>query len=294
MKGILLAGGTGSRLFPVTRVVNKHLLPVYDKPMIHYPLTTLMLAGARDILIITTPRDMPLFKEALGDGSQWGVNLSYAAQAAPRGIAEAFTIAEEFLAGEPCVLILGDNIFFGHDLTRYLRQAAAATHKGATLFAYRVRDPERYGVATFNDAGAVTRLEEKPTKPQSDWAVTGVYFVDGDAPTLAKQLKPSARGELEIMDLARLYLERDALNVVRVGRGIAWLDTGTHEALHDASAFIKAVEQRQGLKIACPEEMALSLGYITVDQVEAAAREYGESDVRRYLLEVSRHHREQS
>ncbi len=289
MKGILLAGGTGSRLYPVTRAVNKHLLPVYDKPMVYYPLTTLMLAGVRDILIVTTPHDLPLFRDLLGDGAQWGLRLAYAEQAAPRGIAEALGIGERFLGGGPCALILGDNVFYGHDLPRHLRAAAGHT-AGATLFAYRVRDPQRYGVVSFDAAGAAIALEEKPPAPGSDWAVTGIYFFDAQAPAIARGLKPSARGELEIVDVARNYLERGALRVERMGRGLAWLDTGTHDALHEASAFIKALELRQGLKVACPEEIALGQGYIDAERVTRIARDLGPCDYARYLDEVVRQH----
>lgn len=291
LKGVILAGGTGARLYPMTRTLNKHLLPVYDKPMIYYPLTTLMLAGVRDILVITTPQDEAAFRRMLGDGAQWGLRLSYAQQSAPRGIAEAPIIAEPFLEGGPCALILGDNVFFGHDLPRHLRAAARAP-TGATLFAYRVRDPQRYGVVAFDEAGAPSSLEEKPKAPASDWAVTGIYFFDAEAPRLAKTLTPSARGELEITDLAKAYLARGALKVERMGRGLAWLDTGTVEALHDAAAFIKALETRQGLKVACPEEIALTLGYIGATQVEAIARDLGDCDYARYLRDAVRHHRD--
>lgn len=289
-RGIILAGGSGTRLHPLTLAVSKQLLPIYDKPMIYYPLTTLMLAGVRDILVITNPGDEALFRRMLDDGAQWGIRLSYAQQDAPRGIAEALTIGEDFLAGEPCALILGDNLFFGHDLPRHLREAAEEPH-GATLFAYRVRDPERYGVVTFDENGAPAALEEKPQSPTSDWALTGIYFFDADAPALTKTLKPSARGELEIVDLANLYLARSALRVTRMGRGLAWLDTGTHESLHEAAGFIKALETRQGLKIACPEEIALTLGYIGPDQVEDIASQLGDCEYARYLREAARHHR---
>lgn len=291
MKGILLAGGTGSRLYPMTRAVNKHLLPVYDKPMAYYPLTTLMLAGVRDILLITTPHDLPLFRDLLGDGAQWGLRLFYAEQAAPRGIAEALVIGESFLGGERCALILGDNVFYGHDLPRRLR-AAAQQETGATLFAYRVRDPQRYGVVSFDANGAPVALEEKPQAPRSDWAVTGIYFFDERAPDIARQLTPSARGEFEIVDVARDYLARGALRIEQMGRGMAWLDTGTHDALHEASAFIKALELRQGLKVACPEEIALGLGYIDAAQVTRIARALGVCDYARYLDDVVRHHRD--
>jgi glucose-1-phosphate thymidylyltransferase len=285
MKGIILAGGAGTRLYPVTRSVSKQLLPVYDKPMIYYPLTTLMLAGVREILIITTPHDGPLFQRLLGDGSQWGLSLSYAVQDAPRGLPEAFLIGADFIRGEPCALILGDNLFYGHYLAEYLR-AAAQRPDGATVFVYRVRDPERYGVAAFDETGRVTSLEEKPAAPKSDWAVTGVYFFDQRVSEFAATLKPSPRGELEIIDLIRAYLERDALKVQQLGRGIAWLDTGTHASLHEASAFIKTIESRQGLKVACPEEIAFNCGFIDAAQVEAMAGTIGDSDYARYLRDV--------
>ncbi len=284
MKGILLAGGANTRLYPLTLAVNKQMLPVYDKPMIYYPLTTLMLAGIRDILIISTPRDVPIFQAALGDGSQWGVKLSYAVQDAPRGIAEALLIGAEFIAGEPCALILGDNIFFGHALPEALRQAATLTH-GAQIFAYRVSDPERYGVVEFDGARAV-RIEEKPAAPKSDWAVTGIYFYDSSATGKAATLKPSARGELEITDLNQLYLDEGSLRVELMGRGYAWLDTGTPEALHEAATFIKVLETRQGLKIACPEEIAFGLGYIDAAAVERQAKRLGKTEYASYLLDV--------
>ena len=284
MKGILLAGGANTRLYPLTLAVNKQMLPVYDKPMIYYPLTTLMLAGIRDILIISTPRDVPIFQAALGDGSQWGMTLSYAVQDAPRGIAEALLIGADFIAGEPCALILGDNIFFGHALPEVLRRAATIT-QGAQIFAYRVSDPERYGVVEFDGARAV-RIEEKPTAPQTDWAVTGVYFYDGSATQKAATLKPSKRGELEITDLNQLYLNEGSLHVELMGRGYAWLDTGTPEALHEAATFIKVLETRQGLKVACPEEIAFGLGYINAADVERQARRLGKTEYASYLLDV--------
>ena len=287
MKGIVLAGGSGTRLFPLTIAMSKQLLPVYDKPMIYYPLTTLMLAGIRDVLIISTPRDTPIFQEALGDGSQWGVKLSYAVQKEPRGIAEAFIIGAEFIADSPCALILGDNIFFGHSMGEYLRDAAAR-RRGATIFAYRVSDPERYGVVEFDAENRAVRLEEKPKKPTSDWAVTGVYFYDNTVAERARKLKPSARGELEITDLNRLYLDEGRLHVEMMGRGFAWLDTGTHESLHEASTFIKVIEMRQGLKIACPEEIAYNLGYINAEQLERQARALGKTEYARYLLDIVR------
>ncbi|MFN3465487.1 MAG: glucose-1-phosphate thymidylyltransferase RfbA [Terricaulis sp.] len=288
MKGIILAGGSGTRLFPLTIAMSKQLLPVYDKPMIYYPLTTLMLAGVRDILIISTPRDTPVFQQALGDGSQWGVTLSYAVQDEPRGIAEAFIIGADFIASSPCALILGDNIFFGHSMGEYLR-AAAERRKGATVFAYRVSDPERYGVVEFDADHRAVRLEEKPKQPTSDWAVTGIYFYDGSVSERARRLKPSPRGELEITDLNKLYLEEGNLHVEMMGRGFAWLDTGTHESLHEAATFIKVIEMRQGLKIACPEEIAYNLGYISAAEVEQQAKKLGKTEYANYLLDLIRH-----
>ncbi len=288
MKGIILAGGSGTRLFPLTIAMSKQLLPVYDKPMIYYPLTTLMLAGVRDILIISTPRDTPVFQQALGNGSQWGVKLSYAVQDEPRGIAEAFIIGADFIASSPCALILGDNIFFGHSMGEYLR-AAAERRKGATVFAYRVSDPERYGVVEFDEAHRAVRLEEKPKQPTSDWAVTGIYFYDGSVSERARRLKPSPRGELEITDLNKLYLEEGNLHVEMMGRGFAWLDTGTHESLHEAATFIKVIEMRQGLKIACPEEIAYNLGYISAAEVEQQAKKLGKTEYANYLLDLIRH-----
>lgn len=288
MKGIILAGGSGTRLYPVTRAVSKQLLPVYDKPMIYYPLTTLMLMGVRDMLIISTPRDTPLFEGLLGDGSQWGVSLSYAVQDEPRGLADAYRVGREFVAGEPSAMILGDNLFFGHTLGERLRDAALA-NTGATIFAYRVSDPERYGVVLFDEESKSARhIEEKPKRPFSDWAVTGLYIYDGCAGEIAAQLKPSVRGELEITDLNRAYLERGDLCVEALGRGFAWLDTGTHDSLHEASAFIKTIENRQGLKVACPEEIALGLGYVGPDDVDAIARRLGDNEYARYLKEIAR------
>jgi len=285
VKGILLAGGANTRLYPLTLAVNKQLLPVYDKPMIYYPLSTLMLAGIRDVLIISTPRDVPIFQAALGDGSQWGLKLSYAVQDEPRGIAQALLIGADLIGGEPCALILGDNIFFGHALPEMLRRAATL-ETGAQIFAYRVRDPERYGVVSFDADKRAVNIEEKPSAPQSDWAVTGVYFYDGSAAQKAATLAPSTRGELEITDLNRLYLAEGTLNVELMGRGFAWLDTGTPEALHEAATFIKVLETRQGLKVACPEEIAFSLGYIKAADVERAAKRLGKTEYAAYLLDV--------
>ncbi|MBE0530664.1 MAG: glucose-1-phosphate thymidylyltransferase RfbA [Rhodospirillales bacterium] len=270
MKGIILAGGSGTRLFPITKAVSKQLLPVFDKPMIYYPLSTLLLAGIRQILIITTPRDRPLFEDLLGDGRHLGIELSYAEQAAPKGIAQALLIARSFLVGEGCCLILGDNLFYGHMLPDMLSRALAR-NEGATLFAYWVKDPERYGVVTLDETGEATEIVEKPKAPRSNWAVTGLYVYDSEAVDIAAALKPSARGELEITDINRAYLERQRLNVERFGRGFAWLDTGTHEALIEATEFVRAVENRQGLKIGCLEEIAFNKGYISADQLRSLA-----------------------
>jgi glucose-1-phosphate thymidylyltransferase len=290
MKGILLAGGMGSRLFPATRAISKQLLPVFDKPMIYYPLTTLMMMGVRDILIISTPHDLPLFQRVLGDGRQWGLSLSFAEQDAPRGLADAYRVGRDFVAGEPSALVLGDNLFFGHGLGERLRHARASL-SGATLFAYRVSDPERYGVLEFDAQDRAIGIEEKPAQPKSDWAVTGLYLYDGRASEYAATLKPSPRGELEITDLNRLYLERGEANVERLGRGFAWLDTGTHESLHEASAFVKAIQHRQGLVIASPEEVAFAQGFIDAAQMETLGREMGSSDYGRYLIDLARAHR---
>ena len=284
-KGIVLAGGTGSRLHPLTVSVSKQLMPVYDKPMIYYPIASLMLAGIRDIQIITTPADQMLFRDLLGDGSQWGVSISYAVQPQPAGIAQAFLIAEDFIGRDPVALVLGDNIFFGHGLPDQLR-AAASRADGATVFAYHVNDPERYGVVTFDKDGTALGIEEKPVAPQSNYAVTGIYFYDHHVVEFAKSLTPSKRGELEITDLNRMYLARGTLNVEVIGRGSAWLDTGTHESLLAAAKFIEIVEQRQGLKICCPEEIAYHSGFIDADQVRALAAELEQNEYGRYLLRI--------
>ncbi|MCC0014692.1 MAG: glucose-1-phosphate thymidylyltransferase RfbA [Rhodobiaceae bacterium] len=287
MKGIILAGGKGSRLHPMTLSVSKQLLPVYDKPMIYYPLCTLMMAGIRDILVITTPEDRAQFERLLGSGEQWGIGLSYAVQPHPGGLAQAYLIGREFLAGEACALVLGDNLFFGHGLAGILKQAAARTG-GATVFGYQVTDPQRYGVVSFDDRGVARSIEEKPAKPQSNWAVTGLYFHDADAPDIAASLKPSARGELEITDLNMAYLERGALRVEQLGRGFAWLDTGTPAALAEASEFVRIVEQRQGLRIACPEEVAFREGFITAQQLVEAGTALSQCDYGQYLLAIAR------
>ena len=284
-KGIVLAGGTGSRLHPLTLSVSKQLMPVYDKPMVYYPIATLMLAGIRDVLVITTPDDQAQFQKLLGDGSQWGIEISYATQPKPAGIAQAFLIGEEFVDNEPVVLILGDNIFFGHGLPEQLR-AAAARSAGASVFAYHVTDPERYGVVHFDDNRKALGIEEKPAAPKSNYAVTGIYFYDENVVDFAKGLKPSTRGELEITDLNRVYLEAGSLNVEVIGRGSAWLDTGTHESLLEAANFIEIVEKRQGLKICCPEEVAYLSGFIDADQVRARAAAFDQNDYGRYLLRM--------
>jgi len=286
MKGIILAGGTGSRLFPLTRGISKQLAPIYDKPMIYYPLSTLMLAGIREILIITTPEDRAAFQRLLGDGSKWGMALSYAVQPKPEGLAQAYIIGEEFVGGGPSALILGDNLYFGHGLPEQLMRAANRP-KGATVFGYRVKDPERYGVVEFGDGGRAISIEEKPTHPKSNYAVTGLYFYDGRASAFAKSLKPSARGELEITALNNLYLERNELVVEILGRGHAWLDTGTHDSLLQAGEFVRTVEARQGLKVGCPEEVAFQMGFIDGDAVRALGTELGKTGYGKYLLDLA-------
>ena len=289
MRGIILAGGSGTRLYPLTMVVSKQLLPVYDKPMIYYPLSVLMLAGLRDILVISTPHDLPNFRNLLGDGSGFGFNLCYAEQPHPGGLAQAFLIGEKFLEGGPAALVLGDNIFHG-DMLGARCQKAAARKSGATIFAYHVSDPERYGVVEFDRNDVARSIEEKPSAPKSSWAVTGLYFYDGDVVGIAKSIKPSARGELEITDVNRAYLERGDLHVEKLGRGNAWLDTGTHDSLHDASSYIRTIEARTGSKICCPEEIALNLGYIPADAVMKRAEAMGGTGYADYLRRIAAEH----
>ena len=287
-KGIILAGGSGTRLYPATKAISKQLMPVHDKPMIYYPLSTLMLADIRDILIISTPRDLPMFRNLLGDGSQWGISLSYAEQAAPNGLAEAFIIGKNFIGKDKVAMILGDNLYYGQGLQPLVRQAAA-TPTGATVFGYRVSDPERYGVVAFDATGKASEIVEKPKNPPSRWAVTGLYFYDNQVVDIAANLKPSPRGELEITDLNRVYLQKGELNVIQIGRGFAWLDTGTHESLGQSAEFVRIIEARQGLKIGCPEEIAFTNKYIDANAVLKIAAEMGKTEYAAYLRDLVEH-----
>lgn len=286
MKGIILAGGKGTRLYPLTRVVSKQLLPVYDKPMIYYPLSMLMLAGLKEVLVISTPEDLPLYRRLLSDGNQWGMKFEYAEQPKPEGLAQAFLIGEDFLNGDSACLVLGDNIFYGSSIPTKLR-TAAALEKGAVIFAYEVNDPERYGVVTFDDTGRVISLEEKPQQPKSNYAVPGIYFYDQDVTNYARNLKPSPRGELEITDLNRIYMGQGLLSVQVLGRGVAWLDAGTHESLIQASLYVQAVESRQGLQISCPEEIAFRMGFIDAKQLLKLAEDAGDATLKKYLRRIA-------